>query len=149
MGSLKTGVLALVISAFSSSVWAATEIPAKVTGKQANIFVITLQVEGKERHFIIDTGCSISIFSPDVFKNALPLDSRETVTLLSSKAHQEVILVDLTIAGKRIREKAFRTDLSDVSEALATHIDGLIGQDVLSHFTSVTLNFKTHHLVLD
>ena len=148
MPSTKIIVLSAIL-ALSSTVWGATDLPAKVTGSRANIFVITLLVDGKNRNFVVDTGCSISIFSRDVFKDALVLDTRESLTLLSSKVREEVIQVDLTIAGKRISEKGFRTDLSGISKALGTTIDGVIGQDVLSHFTSVTLNYKTHHLILE
>ena len=146
--ALKKGPLIFIILALSTSLWGAADLPAKAVGKKANIFVITLQVDGKDRNFIVDTGCSVSIVSPHIFTNALPV-GRESDTLLSSKTHMDMILVELDIAGKHITERVFRADLSGVSEALATPIDGLIGQDVLSHFTSVTLNFKTHHLILE
>lgn len=137
------------ILALSVTAWGATEFPAKVTGKRANIFVITLQMNGKDRHFVVDTGCSISVLDRDAFKDSLVLDTSESVTLFSSRVHPEMIQVYLTMAGKRISEKVFRTDLSGVTEALGIAIDGVIGQDVLSHFTTVTLNFKTHRLILE
>lgn len=145
----KTPTLIFVILALTSHLWGVAELPAKVVGKRANIFVITLQVDGKDRHFIVDTGCSVSIFSTRAFSNAMLVGVHETDTLLTSQTHMDMVLVDLDIADKHITEKVFRSDLSGVSEALATHIDGLIGQDILSHFARVTLNFKTHHLILE
>lgn len=148
MSSLKAMAWSAIL-ALSVTAWGATEFPAKVTGKRANIFVITLQVNGKDRHFVVDTGCSISVLGRDAFRDSLVLDTSESVTLFSSRVHPEMIHVDLTIAGKRISENVFRTDLSGINEALGIAIDGVIGQDILSHFTTVTLNFKTHRLILE
>jgi len=148
VSSLRAMALSAIL-ALSVTAWGATEFPAKVTGKRANIFVITLQMNGKDRHFVVDTGCSISVLDRDAFKDSLVLDTSESVTLFSSRVHPEMIQVYLTMAGKRISEKVFRTDLSGVTEALGIAIDGVIGQDVLSHFTTVTLNFKTHRLILE
>ena len=40
-------------------------------------------------------------------------------------------------------------DLSDVSRRMGTRVDGFIGQDVLTEFSSVKIDYKNHTLELE
>ena len=40
-------------------------------------------------------------------------------------------------------------DLSDVSRRMGARIDGFIGQDVLTEFSAVRIDYKTHTLELE
>lgn len=110
-----------------------------------------VEVNGKPAVMIVDTGSSRTFVSPRI----AGLD----VGTLQGRAH---IQEGSGVAGEARWGKAtlgfgphvFRNhrvvvlDLQDVSRSLGQEIDGLLGQDVLSQFERVVIDFKKRKIAL-
>ena len=119
------------------------DFPTKQIG---GVFVIDIQFKDGIRHFVVDTGTSTSVFSKDAFADCKAI-KQTTVTALEGNAHADLIYVDLEIGGTHIGQRVFRADLNNLSRASGMKIDGLLGQDILSHFKTVLFDYRLKHVI--
>lgn len=132
---------------------AAQSRPVPFTRTGASILVDVL-VGGKTRHFLLDTGAEMTVLSVDAAGWSLA-DLRKDVL------HRSAVGIDgashamgkstaaLEIAHKLIVTSVGVADLRPLSKALNVKLDGILGQDVLSQFGSLTIDYKNRQLIFE
>ena len=145
---LRTIVLAVLLS--SAFVSAQTiELPVSLVGKtNKNIFLLTLTVNDRPLRFIVDTGAEATVVNRDSFARYVQVGRDDRVTTLSGDSALEPIYLELTFGNRKVSHRAFKTNLDIVNRSAGTRIDGIIGQDFLSMFSSVSFDYKRKLLVL-
>ncbi len=126
------------------------EIPFKVYGKRHAILV-QLAVNGKNRTFLLDTGSARTVMSPATvgasefnlrltrFRDRGPGATGEAMRGIASSLR----------LGKRVwyDRAVVVMNLKEVSRIYGHRIDGLLGQDILTEFTLVVIDFKNRKIV--
>jgi hypothetical protein len=96
--------------------------------------IVPVKVLGKERLFLVDTGCTHTVFD-----SALPLGpARRTMRGMTPTGEVEVKLYDAppaTLGKLRLKgvEQVVTTDLVRLREASGYEIEGVLGMDFLKH----------------
>jgi predicted aspartyl protease len=100
---------------------------------------VIAEVDGKKLNMLLDTGSVLTIFRTKhgVLGNSTPIYSATGAGLAT------VCTVEMTIAGHMVPLKA----LCGVD--LPSGQDGLLGQDFLQQFRSVTMDYRNHTLNLE
>ncbi len=126
------------------------EIPFKVYGKRHAILV-QVAVNGKRCTFLLDTGSARTVMSPAAV-GATEFDLRltrfrdrgpgATGEAMRGKARSLRL-------GKRVwyDRPVVVMNLKEVSRIYGRRIDGLLGQDILTEFDSVAIDFTNRKLV--
>jgi len=122
--------------------------PVTLAGKMKNAFIITIPFKDGDKRFLLDTGAGISVFDSQSFKT-YRVESHEDVMSVGGKATLDVFCVEFTLGHKHIRQQVFRSDLSDISKTIGMKIDGVLGQDILSHFESVTFDYRRRVMIFN
>lgn len=112
-------------------------------GVFVNPFIITIPFDDGPKNFIVDTGGGASVFDRHSFSR-YRVEGHDTAYSLTGHTSLELISVEFDLAHIHIRQKVFRADLGIVSKRAGVRIDGVIGQDVLSHFNGVTFDYRKH-----
>jgi predicted aspartyl protease len=140
-------VLALVPSAAMAQ--DKNTVPLRHSPK-AGALLIEVQVNGRPRTFILDTGaenCVIDLRS--VGLTLADLNSaivKESVS--GSKTGAAFISVSLRVGGKEFSEwKALATDLRPMEKDFGARVDGILGRDLLAKFKGMNLDFE--HMTLE
>lgn len=107
------------------------------------IILLDAKVNGKTAVLILDTGAQDSM----VDSKSVGFDPRQSKLHSTGVAGAEgtcvVREVELALEHYRwLNRKVCVIDLSDASKRLGTHIDGLIGQDVLREFSAVKIDYR-------
>jgi predicted aspartyl protease len=116
--------------------------------------VVDVTVGGKTRHFLLDTGAGLSVLSPDT-AGWSPVDvmkavsSRSAVGLDGSTHSMGGTTATLELGKTLIVTPVAVADLNPLSKALSIKLDGILGQDVLSQFSRVTIDYKNKQLILE
>lgn len=102
--------------------------------------IITLRINGHEYRFLIDTGATHTVLDPRLLPelNKEQENTRRTrkCFAIDGVIHTDVIAVCFRFAGVVIQETMFH---SGIHETLDNTV-GLIGQDILQQFKSVTFD---------
>lgn len=126
-------------------------IPFEVN-RNFGVILIKAQIDGHQATLILDTGCNRTVISPEVLRlppspiyqaDAPAKGSRLVGTARWAKAEVHIgtnIWLDRTIL--------VRDDFRVISNSLKQRIDGLLGDDILSEFNVVVVDFKRHRLLL-
>ena len=127
-----------------------TSVPFTRTGSS---IVADVTVGGKTRHFLLDTGAGLSVLSPDT-AGWSPVDvmkaisSRSAVGLDGSTHSMGSATATLELGKTLIVTPVAVADLGPLSKALKIKLDGILGQDVLSQFSLVTIDNRNKRLTL-
>lgn len=104
--------------------------------------VLSLEVNGKLERIILDTGAVDTALTADVLQsntvlatNARSADGKETVTAVGS-------------AMVKVGSRAFNAQVLVIPKMLYG-TKGLLGQNVLSLFKSITVNYKNHTVIFE
>jgi predicted aspartyl protease len=113
---------------------------------KAGALLIEVQVNGRPRTFILDTGaqnCIIDLRSVG-FLTLADLNSAFVKDGVSGgKKGAVFILLSLRVGGKEFREwEAMATDLRNMEKDFGTRVDGILALDFLAKFARVTLDFE-------
>ncbi len=128
-----------------------TTVPFTRTG--SNI-VADVAVGGKVRHFLLDTGAGLTVLSPGT-AGWSPAEvkvvgfKRQAVGIDGSTHSMGSTTAELELGQTTIVTPVAVADLSPLSKALNMKLDGILGQDVLSQFSRVTIDYKNKHLILE
>jgi predicted aspartyl protease len=141
-------MLLILVPAFSASAQT-TSVPVTRVGSS---LVVEVSVQGKTRHFLLDTGAGLSVLSPDT-AGWSPVDvikavsSRSAVGLDGATHSMGSTTATLELGQTMIVTPAAVADLNALSKALNIKLDGILGQDVLSQFSLVTIDYKNKQLI--
>ena len=140
--------LALALALFAPA--RAAEIPA--TFSEGLIFVRASIGAGPPGVFLLDTGAGVTILDAR-FASAAGVRLGDPIALVggggATGAHRAEN-VRLTLAGGVIEAvtDATVTDLTHIDQGMRTHLDGILGDDVLRRFV-VTLDYRSGTVRLD
>ena len=119
------------------------EVKAKqLQGRSANLFVIEVGLSGKACHFIVDTGAAMTMISKEMGQNTIVIHKYSVVDSTGHDSPIDVTHVKLTVGSAKTWVNAFVSDMAAISRASGMKIDGILGQDLLSQFRSVTFNYR-------
>jgi len=116
--------------------------------------VVDVTVSGKTRHFLLDTGAGLSVLSLDT-AGWSPVDlkkvgsNRSAVGLDGATHSMGSTTATLELGQTMIVTAAAVADLNPLSKVLNIKLDGILGQDVLSQFSRVTIDYKNKQLILE
>jgi predicted aspartyl protease len=110
------------------------------------LIYIQAQVNGRRATLLVDTGAALTTFTLRAVPT-LNTDSRITVNLAKGSVSAFRIPVGFIIGDPPQRHCSFHQN-AIVGNFKFLDADGLIGQDVLTRFQSVTFDFKTSILIL-
>ncbi len=126
------------------------EVPFDVHGKQ-NAMLVEVVVNGKSCTFVLDTGASRTVVSPKVLGGLVGFNLklsrfRAKGPGLAGEATWET--VNSLRLGKKTwyDQRIVVMNLEAVSKVYGRRIDGLLGQDLLSEFDSVLIDFKNRKI---
>jgi predicted aspartyl protease len=107
------------------------------------------QVNGKRATLLVDTGAALTTFTLRVVPT-LNTDATITMNLAKGSVLASRLPVGFVLGDSNLREQhcSFHQN-AVVGNFKFLDADGLIGQDVLSHFRSITLDFKNSTLILE
>jgi predicted aspartyl protease len=107
------------------------------------------RVNGVRATMLIDTGAALTTFTLRVVPT-LDTDSRITINLAKGSVLASRVPVGFVLGDSELREGHCSFHQNVVVGAFKfLDADGLVGQDVLSHFKSVTFDFKNSTLILE
>lgn len=127
------------------------EVPCEIHEKHKAILV-EVQVNGKDRIFVFDTGAARTVVSPRVLGGLAEFElkmsrfrSREP-GLKGEAMWEQVRSFRL---GRQVWYdlRVVVMNLEEVSRIYGRPIDGLLGQDLLSEFESVTIDFRNKKVI--
>lgn len=123
-------------------------IPIKVSGR-FGLVLIHAQVNGETATLIVDTGCSNTILSTRFASSApepAPLPSKGSGWVGRATRIHATLKIGATVWPNH--EFLAMDDLGDISRALTSPVDGVLGQDILRQFRTVAIDFKRRRLIL-
>jgi hypothetical protein len=98
---------------------------------------------------LIDTGAALTTFTLRVVPT-LDTDSRITINMAKGSVLASRLPVGFVLGESDLRERHCSFHQNVVVGAFKfLDADGLVGQDILSHFKSVTFDFKNSTLILE
>lgn len=98
---------------------------------------------------LIDTGAALTTFTLRVVPT-LDTDSRITINMAKGSVLASRLPVGFVLGDSELRERHCSFHQNAVVGAFKfLDADGLVGQDVLSRFKSVTFDFKNSTLILE
>lgn len=142
-----TWLVCILFMLTSSAFTATVEFPAKQVGKRHNLFLIVLIVQDRPRNFIVDTGSGITILDRTSFVDLPVLGDPVLANTLSGESRLDIVRAEFSVGDEHIQQEVFRSDMSGMSRSIGIKIDGVLGQDILSHFSSVTFDYKSRHVI--
>lgn len=102
--------------------------------------IIMLRINGHEYRFLIDTGATHTVLDPRLLPdlNAEQLASKRTLSChtVGNRIQAEVVAILFRFAGVSITETTFHPDAGENYDRTS----GMIGQDILQQFKSVTFD---------
>jgi len=118
------------------------------------VVIVDIAVGGSTRHFLLDTGSSITVLSPDTALwspvEAVNSLSRRSIVGIDGSTHSAASTTAALDFGQTIVvTPATVAELTGLSKALHIKLDGVLGQDVLSRFSRVTVDYKNKQLILE
>lgn len=148
-------VLSVLLSlCFSRTVAAQTQPFSLIPMGTGVAIIVDITVRGSTRHLMLDTGASVTVLSPEAAGwspvEAMRSASRYSIVGIGSSTHafgsttaaldfgQIVVVTQATVA-----------ELTGLSKALHIKLDGILGQDVLSEFACVTIDYKNKQMILE
>ncbi|HEX9597556.1 MAG TPA: retropepsin-like aspartic protease [Anaerolineales bacterium] len=136
--------LAVLLLAALGAQAAVIEVPFQRNATRDAI-LLEARVNGKNVVLLLDTGASITVLDKSVAGlTAFDLkQSRFKQTGPGLRGEAVWARVGLRLGPKVWRDRAVVVmDLSEVSRVYGRRIDGILGQDVLTEFDQVTIDFK-------
>ena len=114
---------------------------------------ITLEIQGFQLNFLVDTGCGVSIILNSVLQNIEYTESSRKVqleALTSDSLHAGMVTIPININGKHIEEDFVLYDKQDIANFNVHYgitIHGILGNEFLDK-TGCQIDYKNHIVVI-
>ena len=113
-----------------------------------NLILLDVQINGKPRVMVLDTGSPFTIVSTAILNRKFDLQDSQGAVGIQGQAH--VATVDLALGEKRWKgRRVVAMNLTATQQQIGTEIDGLLGQDALQEFPAVRIDFKNQVVELE
>jgi predicted aspartyl protease len=148
-------VLGFLLTASSPGTAAAqTKSVSFVRTGASLILIVDVTIGGNTRHFLLDTGAGLTVLSPDTagwspIEVVKGVSNRSAVGIDGTTHSMGRMTATLELGQTMVVTPAAVTDLAGLSKALHIKLDGILGQDVLSQFSRVTIDYKNKQLILE
>jgi hypothetical protein len=113
--------------------------------------LVGAQINGQAAVLILDTGSNVTIVSPEISGLRVP-DLKRVGTPIKGSGfvgNARWGSVNLSIATKQwTKRRVLVEDVQTISQAYKQRVDGILGEDVLSEFEYVTIDFRSKTLTL-
>lgn len=138
--------VALVLCLFSPLAVAQDRRTFAIPFRSVNgVILLEAKVNGRTAVLLLDTGAQDSMMDSGSVRFDPRLGKLRSTGVAGAAGTCVVLEVDLVLEHRRwLNRKVCVLDLSDASRHFGTHIDGLIGQDVLREFSSVRIDYRNH-----
>lgn len=151
-------VLLIMLFACASICWGQSDPVSLDLKKAGKLYVVKVQAYDKDYLFIVDSGAEMSVVSPEIIgysaKKLKTLeaqgDGSNGAVGFGANAHAAITssvnlkMGTLKLDGQFVIVK----DMSSISDALGMKISGMLAEDVLSRFSTVTFDYKHRVLLL-
>ncbi len=115
-----------------------------------NAVLVTVEINSRSYDLLLDTGSEFTVLAPEVAGMSM-VDLKKASFSSGPGMSGEAVWfrADLRLGSTRLDQRPVVVmNLERVSKVYGRKISGLVGQDILSQFSSVTLDFKNRRLVL-
>lgn len=113
------------------------------------LLLVHATVDGKPAVLIFDTGAQSISVSPDIAKGARVVDHAGNAGTTGTTT-SPVVSVDIVIGTDDFpRTLALVNSTNQLSAGLGAHIDGLLGENVISQYKRVTIDFEAKTITLE
>ena len=118
-----------------------------------SMILLNATVNDKPAVLLLDTGAVSTVIDVSCLDSSQQFDLKHAEIRgerAGTHGEAQAATVSLALAGKEWKERRVAAmNLSDVGKHFGTRIDGLLGQDVLSQFSSVRIDYKNHVVELE
>jgi Aspartyl protease len=128
----------------------ANQIPFTVAAGEANIPLLLVQatINGKPATLIFDSGAQALGLSPELVKGIKPM-GKVNHSGVGGGTVSEVVPVDLQLGTDSFhRVLAETNDLKAINSGLGVHVDGFLGESILSQYKTVTIDYANKVVIL-
>lgn len=114
---------------------------------------ITVDIQGHELNFLVDTGCGVSVISKYVLERLSYQSSNRTVNLVAltpDSLNSNMVTIPLTVNGKRIEEDFVlydNPDFGNFKQLYGIELHGILGNEFLEK-TGCQIDYKNHVVVV-
>ncbi len=114
------------------------------------ILLVHATVNGKPATLVFDTGAQGTNVSPGIAKGARVVARDVGNAGAISVTTSPVVSVDIVVGTDDFpRTLAFVNSTNQLSDGLGARIDGLLGEDVISQYKRVTIDFEAKTITLE
>jgi hypothetical protein len=116
--------------------------------------VVDIAVRGKVRHFLLDTGCGLTVASADTVGwssvDVMKAAPAHLIVWVDGSIHSMgSVSTTLEIGQTLIVTPVVVANLDPLSKSMKIKLDGILGEDVLSHFSRIIIDNKNKRLILE
>lgn len=132
----------ILVLAAGSALAEELELPFIVDSKKGALLV-DAKVQGRPATLLLDTGSSFTILRPEIV-GLSSFDMKKSQFAgngVGLHAQGLWAIAEISLAGRAYKQKVGIVDF-DVSPYYAQKVDGLLGQDMLRGFRTVTIDFE-------
>lgn len=144
--------LLLLSALFSFSTCHAAPKTGSVPFRQVkSMILVDAEVNGHHAVLLLDTGATYSVISSQLIGATVKLDALAPSRGGAGSDGDAVSSNAKIVVGANLwfRQPVFVMNLDAVSKRLGVRVDGLLGQDLLRGFQTVTIDYKNHTLTLE
>jgi predicted aspartyl protease len=142
--AIKVALFYLIAAGVCQSIQAQSEVRFRLV--HDTLIVVSLMANGEGPFdFVLDTGADTSVVDPSIAPrlSLVPLDGLRQTTLAGVQTLPRGSMRILTVGPVQVRNlEVLVQDLAELRK-LDSHIEGIVGQDLLSHFNYL-LDYRSH-----
>ncbi len=118
--------------------------------KDRNALLVTIEVNGKPAHLLLDTGSEFTIIST-ASAGVTDVELRKASFPNGPGINGDAIwlIADFRFPGLMLdQHRVVVMNLEQVKRIYGKNVDGLLGQDILGQFSSVTIDYRNRRMIL-
>lgn len=110
--------------------------------------LVEAQVNGRKATFLLDTGATGTVVSPEIVKGLDRNHSSTEVTGLTTKRIVPEVGINLTVGTDHLMLLAKVYTMADVSMNAGRQVDGIIGMNVLNGYSRIVIDNRAQTVTL-